>query len=373
MKTLNILLALILGLYAKLYSQEFPDNFCLCEKQTIKSEILDQDRKLFVYLPTDYHKDTTKTYPVHYISDAPRTSNLYFDLIRLHAMTNDVPRSIVIGLSSDRRNENFNFKSNAGKYLEFVQNELIPFVEQHYRTKKYKVFAGHSAGGNFVMYTFLQNPELFNAYIAGSPGPVKQLIDFANNSAIDLKTEDYRFLYASVGTDNDTDTLSFRSLEKIMSENKAKDHEYHFKINQCENHISNIAVNFQDGFQKLYENWKFQLPDNLDKPISQVIQNHYDALEEKFGYKPKPGKWEVIFPTMDKLAKNGDFKNAIDILKYCIELYPESDQAYAFLAKVHFDTGKMEPGKKYLEKALEINPENRFARRIKAMLENRQN
>jgi predicted alpha/beta superfamily hydrolase len=371
MRAFYIFFAIILGLNIHLYGQDFPDHFCLCKKQTINSEILKQARTLFVYLPADYNEDTIKAYPVHYISDGPATSNLYFDLIRLNGMMNYVPESIVIGLSSDGRNEHFNLKSNAGKYLEFVQNEVIPFVEQHYRTKKYKVFAGHSAGGHFAMYTMLQNPGLFNAYIAGSPGPLKPLIDFVNNSTIDLKTEDYRFLYSSVGTYDDTDTLNFRSLEKIMIENKAKDHEYHFKINQGENHISNIAVNFQDGFQKLYEDWKFQLPDNIDKPISQVIQNHYDALEDKFGYKPKPGKWEVIFPTMDKLAKRGDLKNAIDILKYCIELYSESDQAYAFLAKAHFDTGKFELGKKYLEKALEINPDNKFAQRMKMMIENR--
>lgn len=371
MKTFTIYLSIIFVLTINVYGQDFPDDFCLCEKQTINSEILNQERILFIYLPTDYYNDTTKTYPVHYISDAPATSNLYFDLIRLHAMSNDVPEGIVIGLSSDGRNENFNLKSNAGKYFEFIQDEVIPFIEQHYRTNSYKVFAGYSAGGGFVIYTFLQNPELFKAYIAGSPGPINQVIDFANTSEIDLKTEDYRFLYSSVGTYEDTDTLGFRALEKILKENAEKQHSYHFKINPGENHMSNIAVNFQNGFLKLYENWKFHLPDSLEKPVRQLLQNHYNRIEAKFGYKPKIDKWEVIFPTMDKLAKRGDFTNAIDILKYCIEIYPESDQAYAFLAKVHFDTGKFELGKKYLEKALEINPENKFAQRMKMMLENR--
>lgn len=370
MKTFSVLLILILGLTINLYGQDFPDDFCLCEKQTINSEVLNQERTLFVYLPTDYNKDTTKTYPVHYISDAPATSNLYYDLIRLHGMTKSVPESIVIGLSSDGRNENLIINKNADKYLQFIQNEVIPFVDQHYRTKNYKVFAGHSAGGDFVVYTFLKNPQLFNAYIAGSPGPIDQLIEFANTSKTDLKTNDFRFLYSSVGTNNDTDTLSFRELEKIIKEQADNQHEYHFRINPGESHISNIAINFQNGFLKLYENWKFQLPDSLNMPVSKMLNNHYDELEEKFGYKPKISKWSVIFPTMDKLAKRGDFKNAIDILKYCVELYPESDQAYAFLAKVHFDTGKFELGKKYLEKALEINPDNKFAQRMKMIIEN---
>src|SRR6056297_465393 len=113
MKTFSIFLSIIIGLTFNLYSQDFPDDFCLCKKQTIKSEILNQERILFVYLPTDYYKDTTKTYPVHYIADAPATSSLYYDLMRLHAMTHSVPESIVIGLSSDGRNENLIISKNA--------------------------------------------------------------------------------------------------------------------------------------------------------------------------------------------------------------------------------------------------------------------
>ena len=95
MKAFYVFLTIILGLNIHLYSQDFPDDFCLCEKQTIASEVLNQDRILFVYLPVDYNEDTTKT---------------------------------------------------------------------------------------------------------------------------DLKTEHYRFLYSSVGTNNDTDTFSFRELEKIIKE-----------------------------------------------------------------------------------------------------------------------------------------------------------
>jgi tetratricopeptide (TPR) repeat protein len=67
---------------------------------------------------------------------------------------------------------------------------------------------------------------------------------------------------------------------------------------------------------------------------------------------------------MDQLARRGDFKNAIGILNYCIEVYPNSDQAYAFLAMAHFDIGEIEKGTKYLEKALELNPDNQFAKEM---------
>ena len=371
MKTLFTFLLLTLGWYTSIFSQDFPDEFCTCEKQTIQSKILDQDRIIFIYLPTDYYQDTSQKYPVHYVSDAPATSNLYYDLIRLNALMNDIPQSIVVGLSSDNRNEHFNINAKAPEYLEFIQSEVIPFMEKNYRTQDYKVFAGHSAGGDFVLYTYLNDPQLFNAYIAGSPGPIEQIIEYIKSSTVNLPTNDYRFLFTSIGSQDFTDTQSFKLLESLMHEIADEQHEYHFKINQDENHLSNIAINFQKGFLNLYKDWKYHLPDQLELPVSQLLRDHYQKLEEKFGYPPKIGEWEVIFPIMDQLAKRGDFNNAIDILKYGIELHPDSDQAYAFLAKAHFDTAQFEAGKKYLEKALQLNPENQYALQIKMMLENR--
>ena len=371
MKTFSIFLTIFMGLNYTLISQNVAKDFCSCEKQTLESEILNQKRNIFIYLPKNYDQDTTKTYPVHYVSDAPATSNLYFDLVRLHAITNNIPQSIVVGLSSDGRNNNFNIKGNTRQYLNFLQNEVIPHVEAHYRVNNYKIFTGHSAGGNFVLYTYLQSPELFNAYIAGSPGPIDQILNFAKTSTGEMTTGDPKFLYSSIGTEDDTDSLSFKNLQRIFKEITSKKNQYHFSINLGENHISNMAVNFQDGFQKLYKDWKFHLPDSLNIPIRDLLKHHYNHIEKKFGYRPEIDQWKVIFPIMDQLAQRGDFQNAIDILEYCIELYPESDQAYAFLAKAHFDQGNYKSGKSYLEKALDLNPKNKFAQRMKMMIESR--
>lgn len=371
MKVITILTSTILMLSVQLLSQESQDDFCLSEKQNIYSEILEEERTLFVYLPVDYYEDSTKKYPVHYISDAPASSNLYYGLIRLYAMTGKAPQAIVIGLSSEGRNENFHLEKKAGKYLNFIHKEVIPFAEENYRVLDYKVFSGHSFGANFVIYSYLHQPELFDAYIAGSPGPINQLLTYINDTDPKIPSNDYRYLYSSVGTDSDTDTAYFRELAGLIEKAGDKNQELHFEVNQGENHISNMAINFQDGFQTLYKDWVFRLPDELNKPVSQLIKEHYAALEEKFGQKPEISEWGVIFPVMEKLANRGDMQNAIDILKYCIELYPKSDQAHAFLAKAFFDTGKFEEGKEYLEKALQLNPENRFALHLKTMLEKR--
>lgn len=371
MKTFITILVLAIGLTTQLYGQDFPDDFYNAEKKIIKSEVLNSDRLLFIYLPNNYDKDTTKSYPVHYLTDAPTTSNIYFDLLRLHSLANSVPQCIVVGLSSDNRNYNLYPEKGAEKYLHFIKSEVIPYIDKNYRTNLFKVIAGHSLGGDFVIYSMIKEPSLFNAYIAGSPGPIEPIIKLVDTTEFQLNSHDYKFFYSSMGTINDTDTILFISFKEKLLAKVANKVDCNFEIHKGESHISNIVINYQTGINKLYNDWQFVLPDNLNKPISDELKSHYDKLERKFGYRPEISEWDVIYPVMDILAKRGDFKNAIDILNYCVEIHPNSDQAFAFLAKAHFDTGQMELGVKYLKKSLELNPENPFALRMKMMIENK--
>lgn len=351
--------------------QDFPDDFYNAEKRILKSEVLNSDRLLFIYLPNDYDKDTTKTYPVHYLTDAPTTSNIYFDLLRLHSINNNAPQSIVVGLSSDNRNYNLFPEKGAKKYMEFISREVIPFIEGNYKTNSFKALSGHSLGGDFVIYSMISRPNLFNAYIAGSPGPIEPILELVDNIDSDFNISAYTYFYSSIGSLDYTDTSAFNLFRKKFSSKINDKVDYYCDIHNGENHISNIVINYQTGITKLYQDWAFVLPDKLDKPISEKLRNHYDNLENKFGYRPEISEWEVIFPTMDILAKRGDFKNAIDILKYCVEIHPNSDQAYAFLAKAHFDTGQIELGMKYLIKSLELNPQNQLAVRMKMMIDDK--
>jgi predicted alpha/beta superfamily hydrolase len=361
-----------IGIFIQGECQDYPDDFFNSQKQTIKSKILGQERLLFIYLPFEYNKNPEQKFPVYYVADAPATSNLFFDMMRLHGIVNTVPKCIVVGLSSDGRNHNLHPDKGAGDYLRFIKTEVIPFIEKSYRTAHFRGLAGHSLSGDFTLFALLHEPPLFNAYIAGSPGPPEPILKMVKNSDKKIQSPDqYTFIFSSIGSQEVTTVDNFRKLESALSEKMGKNIEFHFRVNNEEDHISNIAVNFQQAIKTLYHDWKFQLPEQFDKPAGQLIKDHYNKLERKFGYEIPIGEWEVFFPVMDQLAKQGDFKNAISVLNYCIKMYPKSDQAHAFLAKAYFDTGNMEEGKKHLEKALELNPYNQYAIRIRKMLENR--
>ncbi len=226
------------------------------------------------------------------------------------------------------------------------------------------MLAGHSLSGSFSLFTLLEKPDLFNAVISGSPGPIDPLIPYLSNENINNSAP---ILYSSIGSQDFTDTTIFRKFEgKLNALIPTSD--YNFEVHDGETHFTNLVLNLQDGLLYLYQNWSFTLPEQFQGSAVALIKKHYAGLEEKFGHEIKPGEWDTIFPIMDRLAKKGDFHSAIELLRWCVELYPDSDQAYAFLAKAHFDIGQPDKGKEYLEKALFINPQNTFALRMKAMV-----
>lgn len=58
----------------------------------------------------------------------------------------------------------------AGKFLDFVREELIPFIDARHPTDRSdRTYAGHSLGGLFGCYTLFTHPDTFNRYVIGSP------------------------------------------------------------------------------------------------------------------------------------------------------------------------------------------------------------
>ena len=58
----------------------------------------------------------------------------------------------------------------AAAFLDFLNQELIPFVESEYRIEPARrTLIGHSLGGLFALYTLLEQPDSFEHYLVISP------------------------------------------------------------------------------------------------------------------------------------------------------------------------------------------------------------
>jgi predicted alpha/beta superfamily hydrolase len=58
-----------------------------------------------------------------------------------------------------------------GAFLEFIADELIPWIDDHFPTiRGDRTYFGHSAGAGFGLYALSESPDLFNRVTLSSPG-----------------------------------------------------------------------------------------------------------------------------------------------------------------------------------------------------------
>jgi len=149
------------------------------KRNSLQSVILNESRPFSVYLPPSYFKNDIQKFPVLYILDGDYNFRYVTGLIELQSsIAQNIPEMIVIGISGKgskeyRKNCKPNIKvkdkGNADKLLLFMEKELIPYINNNYKTTDYKILSGHSVGGLFVVNAALTKPNLFNNYIAISP------------------------------------------------------------------------------------------------------------------------------------------------------------------------------------------------------------
>ncbi len=156
------------------------------EKVTIQSKILGEERTILISTPANYARSTER-YPVLYMTDGDAHLTHTRGTVDFLSRNGLMPDLIIVGVVNTDRTRDLspthwvppaeagepppgpNTSGGADKFLDFFAKELFPYVESHYRTSPYRIFAGHSLGGLLALHIMVARPDLFNAFIAASP------------------------------------------------------------------------------------------------------------------------------------------------------------------------------------------------------------
>jgi predicted alpha/beta superfamily hydrolase len=149
---------------------------------TLQSSLLSEDRRVLVRLPRHYELETAARYPVLYKFDGDNQLERYDHSIDILNSVDAIPDLIVVAIPNGRglRNRdltpsslhqdgNENGQMGTGemgrgdRFLDFVEEELIPYIEKNYRTTQERILAGHSRGALLVLQSLLSKPNLFRA------------------------------------------------------------------------------------------------------------------------------------------------------------------------------------------------------------------
>jgi predicted alpha/beta superfamily hydrolase len=157
-------------------TEDNPDN--IGGTFTIYSDLLKEERTFSVSLPNTYN-DSEEVYPVIYILDAEMESitTQIMSSINYQNSLGKIPSMILVGVNNVNRNrdtipvfvEERPGSGGAQKFLRFLDEELIPHIEESYRTSNTRILYGASNAGLFTVYALLENSDSFDAYIASSP------------------------------------------------------------------------------------------------------------------------------------------------------------------------------------------------------------
>ncbi len=153
--------------------------FSIGKSIVIHSDILKENRELNVYLPLSYAKDSAKQYPVIYLLDGSKDEDFIHisGLVQFGSFSwiNLLPESIVVGIGNVDRQRDFTYPSQnkkeqedfptSGKsadFMTFLENELQPFVNNHFRTTSTQTLIGQSLGGLLATEILFKKPALFD-------------------------------------------------------------------------------------------------------------------------------------------------------------------------------------------------------------------
>ncbi len=181
MRKILILLSVITALSFKLnVNSANAQESIVLDNASMRSEILQMDRKFAIYLPPGYDS-SSRRYPVLYLlhgAGDDQTGWVQFGEVQAiadKAIKENLatPMIIVMPDAKSVRQGYFNDINGTYRYEDYFFNELIPYIEKNYRVraeKEFRAVAGLSMGGGGSFIYALHHPEMFSSACPLSAG-----------------------------------------------------------------------------------------------------------------------------------------------------------------------------------------------------------
>lgn len=233
----------------------------------VDSQILQESRSLRVRLPQDYEGSQNR-YPVLYLLDGEWSFEKFSPVVESLIEDESIPDLIIVAVENvDEHSRLWDFtptqvekypgSGGAESFLLFIQNELVPFVDDAYRTTQKRIICGHSLAGLMSAYSFLNSPDLFEGSIASSPSfswdnqlMVRSLEGFLKQGGFQDS-----FIYLAIGSDDfPTYIDAMAGAVDIMEEEAPEGLRWEYMLYQSENHETVPDHSFPDGLKLFFNN-----------------------------------------------------------------------------------------------------------------------
>ncbi len=184
---------------------------------------------ILVSVPDGYYS-SDKRYPVLYVLDGDVAFGMAASIARYLQIGENIPELIIVGIgyggldkaAGEKRRRDYRPTPTGGaiNFLKFLEEELLPFIDNNYRTVSgERAINGYSIGGLFGLYTLFTKPEIFNRYIIGSPSLTwdnHSIYNYEENSSEKIGEKKIG-LFISVGSE-ESDEKYFDPIDKLVTQ-----------------------------------------------------------------------------------------------------------------------------------------------------------
>jgi predicted alpha/beta superfamily hydrolase len=166
------------------HAAEQPAPLAIGETFTLQSKVLNETRRINVYLPPGYVEAADKRFPVLYMPDGGLAEDFLHiaGLVQVSVGNSTMRPFVLVGIENTERRRDLTGPTQneedrkiaprvggSAAFRKFLRGELLPEVKARYRTTDETAIVGESLAGLFVIETFLLEPDLFDTYIAIDP------------------------------------------------------------------------------------------------------------------------------------------------------------------------------------------------------------
>lgn len=228
-----------------------------------ESKVLNSTRRYMVDLPENY-SDNLFEYPVLYVIDADFQFQHISAIAKNMARMGKVPPMIVVGIAN-QGNADYVYQTTwrvegekdfggAEGFHQYIRSELVPTIDQEYRTNQNRILAGYSLGGFFASYSMLQKDTPFNAFLAMSPSYWVDNYSAKDKivAAVKQNTGALPPLFLSVANEQG---MGVKDVALELEALAIKDWRFEFKALPDENHFSTALPAFVSGLEFLFPDY----------------------------------------------------------------------------------------------------------------------
>jgi len=316
-------------------NETFAQPIARVENVKIQSKSLNQEREILIYMPKDYDWRVNEYFNVIYVFDAQDRE--FFDYTSsIVSFLSEASKSfIIVGITSpynekldySRRNDFLpnieseeykkqagNYYGNADNFLNYVETEVVAYINSNYRTIKQNIAVGHSLGASFILYSLLKKPNLFQNYIAISPN----LAYDDNKLSKELSKFDYTkiknstFIYLSNADEGVEYWQEWKSArEKVYSffRDSLKNENLTVEIDSFpnNNHWNTFPPSLNSSLKFYFENIQKKQENELSKKKYEVTirlkVNDKNDIVYITGNQPNLGEWNPNKVKMKKISE----------------------------------------------------------------------